>query len=141
MANLSRTYKLRLSQKGVDCFHDGHHRLGRLVRELQPYGTTLFVAVTLLERLDCSDLAAEIETPRCAELAGDISCFVGFPQQLAQVVDRVSRRMEASDEYGAIPVGKLYIAAILTLIAADNGQILQAYRSACAIRQSTGSPA
>lgn len=135
MANPSRTYKLRLSQKGIDCFHDGHHRLGRLAHELQPYGTTLFVAVTLLDRLDCSDLAAEVETPSCAEMAGNISCFVGFSQHLAQLVDRVSRRMDASDECCAISVGKIYIAALRTLIAADNEQIIEAYRSACAVRQ------
>lgn len=136
MARPSRSYKLRLSQKGMDSFHDVHHRLGRLVHDLIPYGTTLFVAIALLDQLDCSELAAELESPHCAELAGDLTCFVGFPQQLAQVVDRVSRRMDASNEYSAIPVGKLYIVGILALIAAEDGQILQAYRAACEARRS-----
>lgn len=139
MANFSRTYKLRLSKKGIETLHDSHCRLGCLVHELQAYGTTLFVAVTLLDRLDPSDLAAEVATPRYGELAGAITCFVGFSHQLAQVVECVSRKVEAIDECEPVSIGKLYIAGILTLLGAEDREILQAYRAACAIREAAGS--
>ncbi len=135
MARSSRTYKLRLSHDGVDCLHHAHHRIGCLAHELISYGTTLFVAVTLLERLDASELVAQIDQQRCAELSGEITCFVGFPLQLAEIIERISRRVDASGEHDRTSVGRLYIAAILTLLEADDHQILRAFRSACVVRE------
>lgn len=91
----SRTYKLRLSDKGIDLFLDCHCRLSHLVREFLPYGVTLQTAVTLLDRMDVAELAAEMADPRCEQLSGAEVRFVGSPSQLADITHRLMARLDA----------------------------------------------
>lgn len=124
----SRTYKLRLSEKGVDLFLDCHYRLARLVRDFVPYGTTLSVAVALLERLDTDDIAAELETRTCRQCAGDIVRFVGSSKELALIMRGVTERLEASEQIaGRPPIGRLYIVALVSFGSVEDVELADAY--------------
>ena len=79
----SRTYKLQLSEQGVDQFLACHCRLARMTREFIPYGTTLNVAISILDRCDPSEIAAELESPLCGQLGGPSYRFVGTTSRLA----------------------------------------------------------
>jgi hypothetical protein len=126
----SRTYKLRLSDQGVDLFLACHHRLAQLVREFIPYGTTLSVAVLLLERLDADEVAAEFGTSACQASAGDQVRFVGCSTELADVMARVCERLTASDRFGqSPPIGRLYLVGLATLRAAEDKELREAYHS------------
>ncbi len=125
----SRTYKLRLSEQGVDLFLGCHFRLATLVRDFIPYGATLSVAVALLDRLAASDIAAELETRTCQHLAGDIVRFVGGSNELGAVMQRVAKRLELSDQLGyRPPIGKLYIVGLVSFGAVEDSQLVEAYR-------------
>jgi hypothetical protein len=131
----SRTYKLRLSDQGIDLFLACHCRLARLVRDFIPYGATLSVAVLLLDRLGVEDIAAELETRACDQLAGDIERFVGCSNELANVMRRVVERLEASEQFGCKPpIGKLYIVGLVSFKVVEDGELTDAYRSTASRR-------
>lgn len=131
MGARSRTYKVRLSDEGFALFYDVHGRLGRLVRELLSYGATLYVAVTLLDRLEDREIAGELAAPHLGRLAGGTTCFVGFRQELAERVERIVRRVDASGELAEpVRVGRLYLAALRGLTEAEDGDLLAAWRAA-----------
>jgi len=125
----SRTYKLMLSDKGIDLFLDCHCRLSHLVRDLIPYGMTLTVAVKLLEGLDTCEIVAEAETRRLTQSYGTQPHFVGSSTKLTEVIARIKKKINNSNEIGVIPsIGKLYVLALFSLEAAEDGQIMAIYQ-------------
>lgn len=64
MGRVSRTFKLKLSPAGVELFLDCHCRLGHLVKELLPYGNTLYCALLLLQRTNIQLIADDLKTLR-----------------------------------------------------------------------------
>lgn len=125
----SRTYKLRLSDEGIDRFLACHGRLAHLTREFVPYGTTLHVVVTLLDGMEACELAAELADPMCDRLAGDLVRFVGCSQQLVDLTARLIDRLNASDELAKPPaVGKLYLAALVAFESVEDRDVLDAFR-------------
>lgn len=124
----SRTYKLRLSEQGIDLFLSCHYRLAQLVREFIPYGTTLSVAVLLLDRMDVDEVAAELETNACQASIGVHVRFVGCSTELADIVGRICERLTASDRFGhSPPIGRLYVVGLATLHAAEDKDLRNAY--------------
>lgn len=127
----SRTYKLKLSNHGVDLFLSCHCRLARMVGEFIPYGLTLYVAVQLLTRCDPSDIVAELESAACAALAGKIIRFVGTSPTLMNLTEEIEARLETSEESATLPeIWKLYNVALLILQMTEDEEVIQAYRVA-----------
>ena len=124
----SRTYKLRLSEQGIDLFLGCHHRLALLVRDFIPYGVTLSVAVLLLDHLNVDDIASELETQTCQASAGDRIRFVGCSSEVADIMARICDRLLASDRFCQIPpIGRLYIVGLATVRAAEDNELREAY--------------
>ena len=131
----SRTYKLRLSNEGIDLFLACHHRLALLVRDFIPYGTTLSVAVLLLDRQDADDVAAELETSACQSGAGDQVRFVGCSTELADITARVCERLMASDRFCQMPpIGRLYIVGLAAIRGAEDKELRDAYHRVVALK-------
>ncbi|RJG53162.1 hypothetical protein D0Z70_17230 [Sphingobium terrigena] len=125
----SRTYKLRLSDQGIDLFLACHYRLAQVLRDFIPYGATFSVAVALLERMDPDDIAAELETRSCLQCTGDKTCFVGSSAELAEIMQLVCERLVASDRFAqSPPVGKLYVVGLASFRTAEDKDLAQAYR-------------
>lgn len=125
----SRTYKLRLSEQGIDLFLACHYRLAQLLRDFIPYGATFSVAVALLERMDADDIAAELETRSCLQCTGDKTCFVGSSAELAEIMQLVCERLVESDRFAqSPPVGKLYIVGLASFRTAEDKDLAEAYR-------------
>lgn len=130
-ARSSRTYKLRLSDSGIDLFLDCHCRLSHLVREFLPYGVTLHVAVMLLERMETAELAAEVADPRCDQLAGTAVRFVGSPSQLADLTRSLMERIDTCGVPSSVAaVGRLYLAGLLVFESSEDKDVLAALYSA-----------
>ncbi len=128
MATRSRTYKLRLSADGISLFFDCHARVGRQARGLISYGSTLFTALNLLARQEDGEIGDMLQSPETGILAGDITCFVGYPPDLADLVDRIMERIRASREIGEpVTVARLYLAALRFLAESDDHEILAAF--------------
>lgn len=127
----SRTYKLKLSSRGVDVFLSCHCRLARLAGEFIPYGLTLYVAMQLLARCDPCDIIAELETLACAALAGNIVRFVGTSHTLSTLTDQVSARLTVGEACATAPeVWKLYNVALLLFQMAEDEEVQRAYHVA-----------
>ncbi len=125
----SRTYKLRLSEQGIDLFLACHYRLAQLLRDFIPYGATFSVAVALLERMDPDDIAAELETHFCLQCAGDKTCFVGSSAELAEIMHMVCESLVQSDRFAqSPPIGKLYIVGLASFRAAEDKDLAEVYR-------------
>ena len=125
----SRTYKLRLSDAGIDLFLHCHCRVAHLARDFIPYGVTLSVALAILETLEACDVAAELDTQRCRHSIGDRVRFVGSSVALVETVRRIADKLVQSGEASAPPrSGVLYAAALGSLAAAEDRQIVEAVR-------------
>jgi hypothetical protein len=123
----SRTYKLQLSEEGIDLFLQCHWRLARLMREFIPYGVTLSVAVAVLEMQDACEIAAELEAPRCRQCVGAGIRFVGSSYGLVDACTRIVENLIEAQEIAAPPrMARLYVAALGALTSADDQQIRQA---------------
>ena len=130
----SRTYKLQLSEQGVDQFLACHCRLARITREFIPYGTTLHVAISILDRCDPSEIVAELESPLCGQLGGPSYRFVGTTSRLAEVVNRVGRRLVESGECGAgVATWRLYNVALIMFLTSEDRELQIAYQIATAL--------
>lgn len=128
---ISRTYRLQLSRDGLLCFLDCHARLARLACDFIPYGMTLNVAITLLDRLDDAEVAAELASPASARMAGDIVRFVGFSPRLADLMTQIVLRMERSLEMGVRPTrARLAMAGLSCFLSADEQELALAYARA-----------
>ena len=129
MATRSRTYKLRLSTDGISLFFDCHARVGRQACGFISYGSTLFTALNLLATRENGEIGDMLESAETGILAGDITCFVGYPPELADLVDRIMVRIRASEEIGEpITVARLYLAALRFLGESEDREILAAFR-------------
>ncbi|WP_240502307.1 hypothetical protein [Sphingomonas panacis] len=76
-------------------FLDCHHRLGCLVSEMLPFGTTLYCALLYLDRVEVTFVVDDLQTLPRSGLSGDRDCFVGAPASLADVLTRIADRVEA----------------------------------------------
>lgn len=124
----SRTYKLMLSDDGIDLYLACHHRLSCLLRDFIPYGVTLAVAVSFLDRLDACDIAAELERRKFVRCLGTRPRFVGSSGQLANRVGQLRTKLKESNEFAKLPsVAMLYIVALLSLESAEDEQLIEAY--------------
>jgi len=130
----SRAYKLKLSERGIFLFLKCHCRLCHLVGDFLPYGTTLHVSVTLLERVPAEDLVAEISGPELAAYGGKEVRFVGTSAHLADVTAKLADRI---DESGRVhpkpPTWKLFLTALCCMEAADDKFVVRAYDDLCAV--------
>lgn len=127
----SRTYKLRLSEKGVDFFLSSHCRLAHLVQDFIPYGMTLHVAMLLLREVELSDLLADLAERECGSFAGGITHYVGTSHVVSELTNVILDRLEGSGELSSVPpVRILYILALLALRDASDQDILAAFRQA-----------
>ena len=130
----SRTYKLQLSDEGIGFFIDCHRRLARAVRDLIPYGMTLYVAMALFARLDASEQSADLGSPQCARLAGRTVHFVGFSYELRSLITRILSELARSGQVPEPPkVSRLYVAGMMALAGAEEPELLRAYRQACIV--------
>lgn len=93
MGRVSRTFKLKLSPAGVELFLDCHCRLGHLVKELLPFGNTLYCALLHLEHVDIQIVADDLKTLKESGLNGDKVCFVGAPLAMADATARIADRL------------------------------------------------
>jgi hypothetical protein len=123
----SRTYKLQLSEAGIDLFLHCHCRLAHLMREFIPYGATLSAAVAVLDMQDACEVAAELETQRSRKGVGDSIHFVGSTYALAEVSNRIAQSLVEAGEFAAPPrMAQLYIAALGAFASADDELIRKA---------------
>jgi hypothetical protein len=123
----SRTYKLQLSEEGIDLFLQCHWRLARMMREFIPYGVTLSVAVAVLEMQDACEIAAELEAPRCGQTVGPDIRYVGSTYGVVDACARIAEKLIEAQEVAAPPrMARLYAAALGTLTSADDQQIREA---------------
>ena len=129
MGRVSRTFKLKLSPAGVELFLDCHCRLGHLVKELLPFGNTLYCALLYLDHVDVQLIADDLKTLRDSGLNGDRVCFVGAPLSLTDVTSRVAARLgPASQRRGPTALNsRLFIVALKQFRLAPSEAILGAY--------------
>jgi hypothetical protein len=105
-----------------------------MTREFIPYGTTLHVAISILDRCDPSEIAAELESPLCGQLGGPSYRFVGTTSRLADIVDRVGRRLIESGECGAgVATWRLYNVALIMFLTSEDRELQIAYKTARAL--------
>ena len=137
----SRTYKLRLSEEGIDLFLQCHCRLAHLLRDFIPYGVTLSVAAATLELHDAGDVAAELETQRFRHCLGSNIRFVGAPMGLTDAIERISNKLLESDGFSSRPrTGHLYVAALIALASAEDRQVMAAFQRVAPPRHRTRNP-
>lgn len=123
---LSRTYKMKLSPRGVTLFLECHTRLCLMICDFLAYGTTLQVAVALLERAPVDDMLADISAAEILELGGREIRYVGASHMLMERAVRIARRIEGSGRLSPPPqTWKIYIAALLHLRSSDDAAILR----------------
>lgn len=125
----SRAYKLKLSHQGIGLFIDCHCRLCHLVNDFLPYGTTLFVAVAILERASIDELIGEISSAELPGYGGKEVRFVGTSPALGQATARIFDRITVSAQLHPIPqTWKLYIVALNWLRSCDDHVLIRAYQ-------------
>ena len=125
----SRAYKLKLSPQGIGLFLDCHCRLTHLVNDFLPYGTTLFVAVAVLERASIDDLLGEVSSPELPDYGGKELRFVGASPALGQATARIVDKIVGSAQLHPVPpTWKLYIAALNWLRSCEDQLLIRAYQ-------------
>lgn len=131
----SRTYKLCLSDQGFDHLLDCHRRVGLVARSLLPFGSTVFVGLTIADELAPTVLAAMLDTPACRSLVGREVRFVGFTSHLADITERLRERVLLEGASSMAPkINRLYAAGLSCLGAAGDEAIGRAYRQLRTIR-------
>lgn len=127
----SRAYKLQLSTRGIDLFLRCHHRLCRAVGDLLPYGSTLLIAVRLLDCHEPEDTASVLVDPDLEPLGGRIIRYVGTSRGLSSLVDGIGQR---SFETGLIShrpqVWKTFLAALSCMEDVTDSEIARCYHAA-----------
>lgn len=129
VGRVSRTFKLKLSPAGVELFLDCHCRLGHLVKELLPFGNTLYCALLHLDHVDIRLIADDLKTLKESGLNGDRVCFVGAPLSLTDVTSRIADRLgSAAQRRGPAALNsRLFIVALKQFRLAPAEAILAAY--------------
>lgn len=125
----SRTYRMQLSQAGMELFLSCHFRLARLTSSLLPYGTTLFVAILLADTLDTSEIKAEMTAPSVNRLKGNSQHFVGTSKVLAQISAAIIDRMKGAEIMPyRTKIAHLYVASLAIMAASEDDALATAYR-------------
>lgn len=129
MARLqSRAYKLQLSDDGIHLFLRCHCRLCHLVGDLLPYGTTLFIAIDLLEACEKDDLASELSDPALDRFGGRKIRHVGTSPTLSQLIDGIFRALaEAGPGHSVPQVWKLFLAALAHMQEREDREIMRSF--------------
>lgn len=129
MGRVSRTFKLKLSPAGVELFLDCHCRIGHLVKELLPFGNTLYCALLHLDHVDTQLIADDLKTLKESGLDGDRVCFVGAPLSLTEVTSRIADRLgTAAQRRGPAALNsRLFIVALKQFRLASSEAVLAAY--------------
>jgi hypothetical protein len=128
MGRVSRTFKLRLSPTGVDLLIRAHCRLIEATRQLLPWGTTLYAAVTLLDGLPPEQLLSRLDRISSAGLCGNDVRFLGAPCRLNEVAGAIAVRAAGmSHGRAAPPLHLIYLLALDALVAADLPSMRSAY--------------
>jgi hypothetical protein len=129
----SRAYKLKLSDNGISLFLHCHCRLCHLVGDFLPYGTTLYVSVSLLERVPTDELVAELQDRELSAYGGREIRFVGTSPQLADTTAKLADRISETGNVHPTPqTWKLFLAALCCMQAADDKYVVRAYDQLCA---------
>ena len=128
MARGSRTFKLRLSPAGMDLLIKAHCRLIQATRQLLPWGTTLYVAVMLLDTFAADQIASGLDRVAGAGLCGAEVRFLGAPCTLNDVaIGIAARAAEVRARRTAPPLHLVYILALDVLASADQPSMRSAY--------------
>lgn len=127
-ARPSRAYKLKLSKKGIALFIECHGRLCHLVGDLLPYGATLRLAVTLLDRVEPGELAAELASRKLEAFAGKEIRFVGTSPSLAALTAELVTRVARSAGGPAPQTWRLFLAAFTLMRTANDEAVVSTYR-------------
>ncbi|WP_062063491.1 hypothetical protein [Sphingobium baderi] len=126
----SRAYKLQLSEDGIHLFLRCHCRLCHLVGDLLPYGTTLFIAVDLLQTCDDQDLATEVSDPALDGLGGRKIRHVGTSPILSHLIEGICGTLAHSGAEHPIPqVWKLFLAALAHMQVIEDREIVRSFRN------------
>jgi hypothetical protein len=125
----SRAYKLQLSAEGIDLFLNCHHRLCHGVGDLLPYGSTLFVAVSLLNRLAPEDAASVLLEPGIERLGGKTIRYVGTSRTLSPLVEELGQKiLETGAVFQKLQVWRIFVAAMSCMREAKDSEITHCYR-------------
>lgn len=139
MANpRSRAYKLQLSQSGIHLFLRCHGRLCGTVGDFLPYGSTLFVAASLLRLCPEQDLPGELLAPDIEAYGGRLVRYVGTSPTLSGLVQEIARRLEESGLVHPAPqTWKIFLAALNHMETASDQELLRTF---CAVAGEIGRP-
>jgi hypothetical protein len=113
MARSTRSFRLTLSQAGMDLLIDAHCHLIRATRRLLSWGATLHIAVCYLDTLPSERISKSLAALPQSGLIGSDLHHLGAPARLADVAASISRR--AGGAAGLPPptrLGDIYIAAL-----------------------------
>lgn len=129
MSRPTRSFKLRLSDGGMDLLIDAHCHHIRSTRRLIAWGTTLHVAVGHLDRLPPQVLVEALQETCDAGLFGAQEHHLGAPNALVGLATGIAERIRAlAPDKPAPSLGSIYLLALRTLLTADSGAILATYQ-------------
>ncbi|WDF74232.1 hypothetical protein [Novosphingobium sp. KACC 22771] len=139
MANpRSRAYKLQLSEHGIQLFLRCHGRLCCVVGDFLPYGSTLFVAVSLLRLCAVKDLPGELLAPDIKGYGGRLIRYVGTSPGLSGTVQEIAASLEESGLVHPSPqTWKIFLAALNHMEAVSDQELRRIF---CAVAHEIGRP-
>jgi hypothetical protein len=131
MANIrSRAYKLQLSLSGIELFLRCHCRLCHKAGDFLPYGTTLFVAVSLLHRCAPQTMVDSLLAAEVSGFGGRLVRFVGTSPAMAGMVNDIARKLEMSEDVaGAPPVWKIFLVALDHMEDTADAEVMQIFNA------------
>ncbi|MDR6709296.1 hypothetical protein J2X73_003685 [Novosphingobium sp. 1748] len=134
----SRAYKLQLSEHGIQLFLRCHGRLCGTVGDFLPYGSTLFVAASLLRLCPAEDLPGELLAPDIRNYGGRLVRYVGTSPTLSGVIQEISARIEESGLVHPPPqTWKIFLAALNHMEGVADRELLRIF---CAVAGEIGRP-
>ena len=124
MVRPTRSFKLKLSPEGMDLLIDAHCRLIRATRRLLAWGTTLHVAVTLLEALPAAQVAESFVSARHARFMGAEEHHLGAPYHLSATAALIAKRIGGAAADRETPsLACIYLLALQQVLRADNAEL------------------
>ncbi|SFG36733.1 hypothetical protein SAMN05518801_1204 [Novosphingobium sp. CF614] len=128
MGRARRSFKLRLSQAGLDVLIDSHCHLIRVTRSLLAWGTTLHVAIEYLNSMPTSEIIEQLSGEEVSWLGGGQEHHVGASCHLWDIATGITERIqEDSPEARQPTLGTIYIVALLQVTKADQAGLLRAF--------------
>lgn len=113
MSRPSRVFKLRLSPAGMDLLICAHCHLIRSTRSLLPWGTTLHVAVALLESTRIETVLATFRAVVEGAYLGSQEHFLGAPKGVNEIAARIAAKVTECSGGAITPLkSEVYIAAL-----------------------------